>query len=834
MEFKKLFTKITGNEPYPWQTRLYDLFLEGKFPSHLDIPTGMGKTTVITLWLLAFLKSKNTETKIPTRLVYIVDRRAIVDQASNETEKLKKRMKEMKIDINLNISKMRGGGGGADNREWLKNPEEPAIIIGTIDMIGSRLLFSGYGLGRKIRPFYAGMLGQDSLIILDETHLSPAMERVLKEIKVIGEKTRNSLRPSKILLMSATQINKSKQNTLKLDSTDLKNENIKKRYESNKKLNIVKTDDIVKEIIKQALNMNGNVLIYVQKPKDVLEIAQKIKKTNKDTVVLTGTMRGFERDRLVKNNVYKRFDSSSEKCKGTCFLVSTSAGEVGVDLDADNMVCDLSTFDSIIQRLGRVNRNGEKDSKIIVVYSDDVIKKNKNLGEQLENTKSLLQDKVKGGSYNANPHSLEGILEKQEIQEKTFAPRPETQVLTSEILDMWSMTSIYEEYTSRPFVSHWLRGKAEFEIPETYVVWREDVKYLTKLKEDQIQEILDDYRILNHEIARDSSENIFNILKDKKNLEIIIIKPNGGYKKCKMDKLEKDDIKFATLILPNEIGGLSKEGLLENENNVVSDVADDIEYTKRARLIIKTEGKEEYIQEIISADKMDKKYNLQEWLNDNPKMHLAYDAEIKDNFEDKEDDDSKITIQYYIEKPEQQTVKYLEQELQDHLNDVEKTAKKIVEKLQLPSDISDAIITAARFHDMGKKRKHWQECMKITGNKVLAKTGRKIRPLPMGGFRHELASVIDVKTEDILKDNPEQDLILHLIAAHHGWARPCFKPNALEVSDKDMELEYVIRRFAKLQKRFGVWGLAWLEGLVRGADWKASDNSDSKEEKNEK
>ena len=36
----------------------------------------------------------------------------------------------------------------------------------------------------------------------------------------------------------------------------------------------------------------------------------------------------------------------------THYLVATSAGEVGVDLDADHLVCDLSTLDSMIQRLG--------------------------------------------------------------------------------------------------------------------------------------------------------------------------------------------------------------------------------------------------------------------------------------------------------------------------------------------------------------------------------------------------------------------------------------------------------------------------------------------------
>src|SRR5262249_58507998 len=62
----------------------------------------------------------------------------------------------------------------ADNREWQADPARPAIIIGTVDMIGSRLLFSGYGVSRRMRPFQACLIGQDALIVPDEAHLTPA------------------------------------------------------------------------------------------------------------------------------------------------------------------------------------------------------------------------------------------------------------------------------------------------------------------------------------------------------------------------------------------------------------------------------------------------------------------------------------------------------------------------------------------------------------------------------------------------------------------------------------------------------------------------------------
>jgi CRISPR-associated endonuclease/helicase Cas3 len=69
-----------------------------------------------------------------------------------------------------------------DNREWLDDPSAPAIVVGTVDMIGSRLLFQGYGVSRKMRPYHAGLLGADTLAVLDEAHLVPAFEELLRDI----------------------------------------------------------------------------------------------------------------------------------------------------------------------------------------------------------------------------------------------------------------------------------------------------------------------------------------------------------------------------------------------------------------------------------------------------------------------------------------------------------------------------------------------------------------------------------------------------------------------------------------------------------------------------
>ncbi|MBX9581437.1 MAG: hypothetical protein K2X87_14135 [Gemmataceae bacterium] len=81
----------------------------------------------------------------------------------------------------LAISTLRGQF--ADNREWTADPARPAVVVGTVDMIGSRLLFGGYGCSYKTRPLHAGFLGQDALLVHDEAHLEEPFQKLLKAIE---------------------------------------------------------------------------------------------------------------------------------------------------------------------------------------------------------------------------------------------------------------------------------------------------------------------------------------------------------------------------------------------------------------------------------------------------------------------------------------------------------------------------------------------------------------------------------------------------------------------------------------------------------------------------
>jgi CRISPR-associated endonuclease/helicase Cas3 len=72
-----------------------------------------------------------------------------------------------------------------------------------------------------------------------------------------------------------------------------------------------------------------------------------------------------------------------------------------------------------------------------------------------------------------------------------------------------------------------------------------------------------------------------------------------------------------------------------------------------------------------------------------------------------------------------------------------------------------------------------------------------------------------------------QDVVLHLIAVHHGYGRPCFPADrAFDPEPKGQQVDRiaieVMQRFARLQRKYGRWGLAYLESLLRAADYAAS------------
>jgi len=810
INFETAFEALTSNAPFPWQKALYERFVANQpdnIPASCNLPTGLGKTSVIAIWLIALA---NYPQKMPRRLVYVVNRRTVVDQTTDEVEKYKKQTIPGIPDFA--VSTLRGRF--ADNRDWSADPSRPAVICGTVDMIGSRLLFSGYGVGMKAKPLHAGFLGQDSLIVHDEAHLEPAFQTLLEAIR--DEQARcKDFRPLRVMELTATSRGSVK--PFGLTDEDKANSIVLERITAKKTIHLELVRDekkLAEQLADKAATFADKgraIIVFTRKVDDVLKIRDKL--PNGRVVTLTGTMRGKERDDLVNEAIFKRFMPGSQSDKPTVYLVCTSAGEVGVNISGDHLVCDLSTFDSMAQRFGRVNRFGKRfDTEVHVIHPTEF--EEKEYHQRRKKTLHLLRELNGDGS----PDAL-GRLDPV-ARQAAFAPLPVILPATDILFDAWALTSITEKLPGRPPVEPYLHGlPTEWQPPETQVAWRREVEEITGelLDEYDPQELLDTYPLKPHEMLKEPSHRAFKhfeaLAKRCSDDPVWLIDDTGAVEVLTMralgDKDRKELINGKTVLLPPSVGGL-EGGMLNGTSpapkNGSLDVAD------------------EWFIKNRDGTRIRQRKRL--WLTD-----PEDDPEVADmhsiltvTFPGGDEDAEEKTWQWFVMANEGDKSAKLPVLWEVHVRDVVARAEQIAADLSLDKSLQLATITSAEFHDHGKKRRLFQTMLGNADPQVwLAKSGKKGGRVS-GTYRHEFGSLLDVD-QDVKGDHRE--LIMHLIAAHHGRARPHFPLGEAFDPERSQQLAdemaaNVPQRFARLQRTYGRWGLAYLESLLRAADWAAS------------
>lgn len=859
--FNEEFTQLTGHAPFPWQCELYRLFAADKIPKLCTIPTGLGKTSIVAVWLIALADYPES---VPRRLIYVVNRRTVVDQTTNEVERLRERitesspceairnrLREISGDTDgcpLAISTLRGQF--ADNREWSANPARPAVIVGTVDMIGSRLLFSGYGIGYRTRPLQAGLLGQDSLLVHDEAHLEPAFQRLLDEIEAEQRRT-GELRPLKVIELSATSRNltgssveRDRETVLTITGADKSHEIVKKRIGATKRLALHEVADpktLADELAKRALEFKdrgATVLVFAREVDAVEDVVKKLKKDKSNSgtanvLALTGTMRGLERDKLVELPAFARFlpinrSEGIHPADGAVYLVCTSAGEVGVNISADHLVCDLSTFESMAQRFGRVNRFGDRNDTEIHVYYPQTFDEESEMEQRLHLTLELL-NQLAG---DASPSALSALRESQRVA--AFSPPPIIYPVSDILFDSWSMTTIREKIPGRPPVAGFLHGVAERELPQTEVAWRKEVD----LVKDELlvrvnpKDLLEDYPLKPHELLRDRSDRIIRkvqaIAQRHREQRCWIVDDQGEVAVTPLSDLieNKNIINNKTVLLPPSVGGLGfvngestgmlhdsvfQEGFAERY-----DVADEwftqMGPGQRVKRRIRVWSDESNVQDAINGTRLIRSLELSQ---------------------EDEDDDAEPRRWLWLERPDgadgegSRSAKFPIL-LDVHVSDVEQRVHEIIGRLPLPVPVAQALELAGKHHDRGKRRPCFQRSLgNFDPTQTLAKSGLGSRPIELGRYRHEFGSLLDAAKDLASVDEDVRDLALHFIAAHHGRGRPHFHaeeaidPSYDDAMCRNAAIE-VACRFARLQRRYGRWGLAYYESILRAADYAAS------------
>jgi CRISPR-associated endonuclease/helicase Cas3 len=900
---------------FPWQGDLLARLQRGEIPSALDVPTGLGKTAVMAIWLVARACGAN----LPRRLVYVVDRRAVVDQATDVALSLRKLVNDdpelkkglgLRAGQSLPISTLRGQY--VDNREWLEDPAAPAIIVGTVDMVGSRLLFEGYGVSRKMRPYHAGLLGVDTLVVLDEAHLVSAFEHLLRSIatepalRSCDERFQQGVPAFRLLALSATGRTRS-DDAVGLTDSDLGHKVVTKRLNAKKSLRIEALDGETKledALANQAWKLSDDgkkavrVLAYsdsrdvARRAKEAIEkLAKGDKKQGKPEVkieseLFVGGRRVFEREEAKERLKSLGFIAGSTvERSGPVFLFATSAGEVGVDLDADHMVCDLVAWERMIQRLGRVNRRGDGQASVVVIVEPkpkpnkkeqealdkrtrnvELDKKERERVEGYEKTVRGWENRKKpikrlrkndGGSFDASPDALRDLKTRaatdealQKMLDDATTPEPLRPALTRPLVEAWAMTSL-EKHTGRPAIQPWLRGWIEDDPPQTAVVWRthlpvrasgpmpreKEIEDFFEAAPPHTSEILETetFHVVKWIAARAESVRRQQAAQDdaadeprlrEEDVVAFALDPDAGLRKAfGLAELDPPDDKKeelsrllagAMLVLDARLAGL-RDGLLDDREAGRSRTAD-VGQDWLGEGVVGFR-----VRSIEASAGVPREQNWRE--------RLRFASAVTE--------DGEATRWLIVEKwrhdaaTEEDRSAANPQLLDEHQSWTEQRARRLAKALGLDDVLADVLAIAARLHDEGKRAVRWQRAFHATKDGVYAKTEGPIDYRLLDGYRHELGSLLRVENDErILKLSEEhRDLVLHLIAAHHGFARPVIStsgcedrpPSALEKKAAEIAL-----RFARLQDRWGPWGLAWWEALLRAADQLASRDNDER------
>ena len=928
-DFANCFRALTGSEPFPWQRRLFQCLLDGSngsIPKACDIPTGLGKTSVIVIWLLALARqAEGGRVQLPRRLVYVVDRRTVVDQATDIAEGLRRRLRaalgreatvaddnggadpvvlgwspaqraacrqtaealgSLCLDPDddaspLPISTLRGQH--VDNREWQADPARPAIIVGTVNMVGSRLLFSGYGVSRGMRPFHAGLLGAGTLVVLDEAHLVPPFEALLRTIACDPKnelwprpRDDSNLAPRLHLIsLSATRRQDKEADgatIFRLTDEDDRHPIVQQRLGAAKKLTVSEAKDakeLVKKLAERAWALGteprpARVLVYCNsrddgalKVKAAIDARAKKDKVTISSELLVGGRRVREREKLSEWLETHGFVGERSEAEQPTFLVATSAGEVGVDMDADHMVCDLVEWERMVQRLGRVNRRGgDGRVAVIEVVAAPLGKEVKGVEPWPERLKRL-RGPIDALNGDASPGAIVALNANQSLKEalqKAHTPAPLRPPLTRALVDAWSMTSL-EEHTGRPEIEPWLRGWVEDDEPQATLIWR---KFLpariggAKLTKKTIDEFFDEappqasegletetWRVVEWLLARvgavgkaakppngvaasgslDEKSPVLFVLNSKGELDDKDA-ANGQWtldELVELSRKEKNKGKDAfknrlagrTLVVSSLLGGLNDDGMLDEDFAGEPPTIDADEAWEPRPFRVRETG-----EPSATAD--------EEWRET---CRFAIDQA------EERGDGRWIVVEERRNQPQSEddrAIARFEQTLADHQRAATRLAGDIAKALKLPSPYCEMLVIAARLHDEGKRASRWQDAFNAPRQgRPYAKTKGPIHFNRLDGYRHEFGSLPSLQNDASFRALPPdlQDLALHLVAAHHGGARPVIEtrscedapPTALEERARDVAL-----RFARLQKQWGPWGLAWWEALLRAADQQAS------------
>jgi CRISPR-associated endonuclease/helicase Cas3 len=1003
-QFGEFFQTVHGYEPFAWQKRLAEQVLGNEgWPEVIRVPTSSGKTSVldIALFELALQARRQAEQRTAARRIcFVIDRRLVVDEVTEHAHRLyqaittgsanstlqsvQKALASLAADPDVPLRVVRLRGAVYCDDGWAADPVTPTILISTVDQIGSRLLFRGYGVSRRSRPVQAGLLAFDTRILLDEAHLSTVFAETLDRVRQYQQWAEQSPLPKERLVsvvrMSATA--RASQRVFELTHEERKDERLKPRLEASKPAELVPVQvdsitkdmrrkqprkarelekqnraELVEQLVKKAEQFAADgpaiIGIVVNRVATARQVFEQLRqkgagRPERETLLLTGRIRPYDRDRLLRNWLPKIKAGRETNPDHPLFVVATQTVEVGANIDFDALVTEAAPLDALRQRFGRLHRipdkpAGRRPAQAAILIRSDQTKNSVDdpiYGQAIAetwkwlNNKEVLTTEGRGKSkrsyVNFGISSLEPKLPKnQEEMRPLLTSQPDAPLLFPAHLDAWVQTNPMPD--PDPDVGPFLHGPAKT-ATDVQVVWRAD------LDEHHPKDWPDIVRLMPPRIREALPVPLYELrawLKERKeplgdvaDVEGVKSRPEGDRSK-KVRRLLRwrgsqeakvvgpDQIKPGdTVIIPANYGGADEFGWNPESNDPVPDVAEaclaqliasypwTAFHRPRLRLrlhpsllraLVKDQATQQKLEALLQAalavseEEEDARWAavqailsaLKQQVND-PVYDAVFDTFLHMHRRPHIDlyprrdgmvisasapvrlaDSSQTLIEdTEYEEPEgdEASLNSISQPilLDQHTQNVKRYAEEFIRRCGLAEDFKKALVLAAQWHDQGKRDRRFQAWLygselkaleALAHGRPLAKSGRDLhlwgRAEALGyprGMRHEFVSVRLLEAAQREHADKEElvDLARLLIGTHHGYGR-AFAPvttdkkcvrvsmnkggQPIEVCS-DHRLYRLdsgwVDLFWRLVRRYGWWGLAYLESLLITADHFAS------------
>jgi CRISPR-associated endonuclease/helicase Cas3 len=936
----------------------------GEWPKALDLPTASGKTACIDIAVYALAAQADrplADRTAPRRVWFVVDRRIVVDEAFERARKIADALARARAgplkDVAdrlrllsgtyrpLAVGRLRGGILRDDG--WARIPSQPAVVTSTVDQLGSRLLFRGYGHSSLAAPIFAGLAANDSLIILDEAHCTvPFLQTLLAIAQYRGADWAEAPlhTPFAFAVMSATLPAQTPIEVVfpgKERGRALEHPELDRRLRTSKLAELVKVDakrvaagqgsvavdPLVAESARRAaqhvVDGKRRVAVMVNRVHTAESVADTLRAAladRADVVLLSGRIRPFERDGLVERWVTCLRASQPEAPVRPVVVVATQCLEVGADFSFDALVTECASLDALRQRFGRLARLGSDQPArgTILIRERDVTGDEPDAiyGRALAATWTWLHDlavrHANGGfAVDMGVEALETAVRAVGDPAALLAPTDDAPALLPAHLDLLCQTAPVPH--PEPEISLYLHGRPS--PPEVSVVWRCDlpphetaawaeiVALCPPVSGEMLQVPLWRLRAwLAERAGPDDAADIEGTYHD-------LQEKDGRIRPCFLWRGRDRSVVATTAsqIAPYDVVVVPAAYGIAGLGHAIGAQAVGAEGLDLLEAALERAGRSPIVRLNRAV--------LAPWLDIPPVEALAALAEmpVSDREEIQVAAEAVLTYQpadaappappgwwidllrrvlkgrfedhpagglvlfgratastraaaepdLFADDDDLACAGLTEITLDDHTSSVRRAAVKITRRC-LPRELEGVAEQVATWHDAGKLDSRFQAMLR-RGDEVavamatapLAKSAtmpmspalrsamREVSGLPEN-FRHEMLSLLLTERFGGLPGGRDAaDLVLHLIASHHGHGRPfapvCLDTNPPAVSGQCSGVEItldatarldaapahrldsgVTDRFWRLTRRYGWWGVAYLEAILRMADWYGS------------